>query len=480
MRLVGLWPRFWAVAGAVPIRAKIMGIVIGLILTLGVAVSLLVHHGLTTILERELQERGVAIAVNLATRSQELVLTDRLFALYTLAKETVRDNRDLLYVYITDQPGAVLVHTFKGGMPEDLLTLPPPEPGSDRLVRLLESETGLIRSIAVPILGGRAGTVHIGMSEGEMQATIGRHIRRIVLITAAVLVLGGVLGFGVATVLTRPLTQLAEAAEAVGRGDFTWRPPSWAHDEIGRLGSSFARMAERLEHFRDELRRRDEVRSRLLEQVMTAQEEERRRIARELHDETGQSLTTLTVGLATIADAPDIAVARERATQLRGLAARTLEEVHNLSRGLRPSVLDDLGLLPALERHLKEYGASRGIVVDLHTAGFDHQRLPGPLEIAVYRIVQEALTNVARHAAAGAVSVILEHRGRSVHIIVEDDGRGFDVEEVLRSGDADRTLGLHGMRERAALVGGSLTVESAPGRGTTIFAEIPLGVGEDE
>jgi signal transduction histidine kinase len=364
-------------------------------------------------------------------------------------------------------------------MPEDLLALPPLPPGHAHAVRLLETETGLIRSVAVPILGGRAGTVYLGLSEGGMQATISRHIRRILLITSAVLVLGVVLGFGVATVLARPLAQLARAAEAVGRGDFTWRPPAWAHDEIGRLGASFARMAERLEHFRDELRRRDEIRTRLLDQVMTAQEEERRRIARELHDETGQSLTTLTVGLATIAEAADLGAARERAAELRRVAARTLAEVHNLSRGLRPSVLDDLGLLPALERHLKEYGAGRGIAVDLHTSGFDHQRLPEPVEIAVYRIVQEALTNAARHAAASTVSVILEHRGRSVHVIVEDDGRGFDLEGVLGSGDADRTLGLHGMRERASLLGGSLTVESAPGRGSTVFAEIPLAEGEE-
>lgn len=479
MSRAGFWHHFWAVAGAVSIRVKIMGIVMGVILTLGVAVTVVVYRGLTTTLERELQERGVAIAVNLATRSQELVLTDRLFALYTLAKETVRDNRDLLYAYITDRRGAVLVHTFEGGMPEDLLALPPLREGERYRVKFLETEAGGVRSIAVPILGGRAGTVHLGMSEGEMQATIGRHIRRIVFITSAVLVLGALLGFGLATILSRPLTQLARAAEAVGRGDFTWRPPKWAHDEIGRLGASFSRMAERLAHFRDELRRREEIRTRLLEQVMTAQEEERRRIARELHDETGQSLTSLTVGLAMIAEARDLSLARERASELRELAARTLEEVHNLSRGLRPSVLDDLGLIPAVERYLKEFEVSRGISVDLHASGFDGHRLPGPVEIAVYRIVQEALTNAAKHAGASAVSVLLERRGDSLHVIVEDDGRGFDVEDVLARGDMDRRLGLHGMRERATLLGGSLTVESAPERGTTVFAEIPLGAGEE-
>lgn len=461
------WQAFWAVAGAVSIRVKIMGIVIGLVLALGVAVSLLVYQGLRTTLEAELEERGVAIAVNLATRSQELVLTDRLFALYTLAKETVRDNKDLLYAYVTDRRGAVLIHTFKDGMPEDLLALPAPVGGETRIARVTDPEIGVIRTIAVPILGGRAGAVHLGMSEHEMQATIGRHVRRIILVTSVVLVVGALLGFGLATVLSRPVAALARAAEAVGRGDFTWRAPSWAHDEIGRLGASFARMAERLA-------RMHEIRTRLLEKVMTAQEEERRRIARELHDETGQSLTSLAVGLTMIADAPDLEAARARAAELRGLAARTLEEVHNLARGLRPSVLDDLGLLPALERYLKELSASRGIAVDLHARGLDGGRLPAPVEIAIYRIVQEALTNTAKHAEASAVSVILERLDESVRAIVEDDGRGFDVDVVLAGGEVERHLGLHGMRERAALLGGSLTVESAPGRGTTVFGEVPL------
>ena len=479
MRAALFGQRFWAVAGAASIRFKIMGVVIAVILALGVAVSVLVYRGLSATLERELEGRGLAVAVSLASRSQEPILTDHLFALYQLAKETVRDNKDVLYVYITDRQGAVLVHTFTGGMPEDLLALPPPGPGESARVKLLEAETGAIRSIAVPVLGGRAGTIHLGMSERDMQETVGRQIRRILFVTAVVLVLGGILAFAVATILSRPLTQLAAAAEAVGRGDFTWRAPQWARDEIGRLGASFALMAERLAHFREELRRREEIRTRLLEQVMTAQEEERRRIARELHDETGQALTSLAVGLSMLKDVQQLSVARERAAELRALAAHTLDEVHNLSRGLRPSVLDDLGLLPAVERLLKEYEVNHGIAGDLHAAGFDGQRLQATVEIAVYRIVQEALTNTAKHARAGTVSVLLEHQGDMIRVIVEDDGRGFDPGEALSGDHAERGLGLHGMRERAALLGGTLSVESGPGQGTTVFARIPLSDGGD-
>jgi signal transduction histidine kinase len=465
---------FWSVAVGVSVRVKVLGIVIGLILMLGTAVTVILSRSLTATLERELEERGAAIAVNLASRSQEIVLTDHLIGLYILASETVRNNKDVLYVYVTDRRGHVLVHTFQGGMPQDLLHLPPIPPAVPHRVVLLQTETGLVQSVSAPILGGRAGAVHVGLSADEMQTTIAGHVKRIVAITSAVLVLGAVLASSVATILTRPLAELAVAAEAVGRGDFTWRPPRWAHDEIGRLGASFARMSERLAHFREELKRHDTARSRLLEQIITAQEEERRRIARELHDETGQSLTTLAVGLGMMAESIDLGGVQDRARELRSVATRTLEEVHNLSRGLRPSVLDDLGLLPALERYLKEYGVSHGVAVDLHARALDVSRLPAPVEIAIYRIVQEALTNVARHANASAVSVLVERRDESLHVIVEDDGRGFEVDDVLAAQAVDRRLGLHGMRERALLLGGAFTVESAPGRGTTVFVEVPL------
>jgi len=117
--------------------------------------------------------------------------------------------------------------------------------------------------------------------------------------------------------------------------------------------------------------------------------------------------------------------------------------------------------------------------VDLHATGLDGQRLSGPVEVAVYRIVQEALTNSARHADARTVSVLLERRDNALHLIVEDDGRGFDAEKTLSDGDVERRLGLLGMRERAELLGGNLTIESAPGRGTSVFVQIPLGHGAE-
>jgi signal transduction histidine kinase len=240
------------------------------------------------------------------------------------------------------------------------------------------------------------------------------------------------------------------------------------------LATAFNAMTDELARSHTELEHKEALRARLLEQVITAQEDERKRIARELHDETSQALTSLMVGLKVLEQRPELGEAREALANLRSLTGKTLDTVHDLALQLRPSVLDDLGLVPALDRVVAEFQRSHGLSVlfetNLRLAG----RLPGTLETALYRITQEALTNVARHADAHAVSLLLEARRGAVTLIVEDDGRGFDVTQRLGATRDERNLGLFGMRERATLVGGTLTIESTPGHGTTVYVEIPL------
>ena len=216
-----------------------------------------------------------------------------------------------------------------------------------------------------------------------------------------------------------------------------------------------------------ERKRAEELRNRLIQQALTAQEEERRRIARELHDETGQSLTALLVGLRTIEESRTITDAAELAQRLRGIAAQTLHEIGRLSRGLHPSILDDVGLAAAVTRHVQDFARLHGIPVDVRIDGLDGEPLPPLVQTTVYRVLQEALTNVARHARARSVRVRLARVEAMVELRVQDDGAGFT------SGDGGR-LGLRGMRERAALLGGGITVESQPGAGTTILAHFPL------
>ncbi|MBI4331936.1 MAG: HAMP domain-containing protein [Chloroflexi bacterium] len=223
-----------------------------------------------------------------------------------------------------------------------------------------------------------------------------------------------------------------------------------------------------------ELKHKENLRTQLLAKVISAQEEERKRIARELHDQTSQSITSLMVGLKVTEESGDVGVIKQRIGELRTLASDTLEKVRDLSIGLRPSVLDDLGLAPALNRYIKDYARKTGLSTQFQSVGLDGLRLRPEVETAIYRVVQEALTNVARHAAAKHVGVILERSRKKLRAITEDDGKGFDVGRIMSSPNLEMRLGLFGMEERISLIGGSLTIESAPGKGTTVYVEVPL------
>jgi signal transduction histidine kinase len=208
------------------------------------------------------------------------------------------------------------------------------------------------------------------------------------------------------------------------------------------------------------------VASDALRRVVEAQELERRRLARELHDQTGQELTSVLLGLKGVEEARDDDDRAEALRAVREQVVETLHDVRRLAVELRPKALDDFGLVPALERLVENFAEQTGMRVDFEPQLAD--RLPADVETALYRIVQEALTNVVKHARARAVSIVLAQSSGTVAAVIEDDGRGF-VPDTGADG-----LGLVGMRERLALLGGKLKIESSADAGTTIVAEVPL------
>lgn len=250
-------------------------------------------------------------------------------------------------------------------------------------------------------------------------------------------------------------------------------------EEITLLDSIGRQIGVAVENARlwEEVKRRDALRGQLLSQVINAQEAERKRISRELHDEAGQLLTALMVGLRTLEQTPAIpGSALQDIANLKELAKRIYEEIHRLAVELRPKALDQLGLVRAVESYAREFGERVGLSISFEASGLDGVQLPGEVETALYRLIQEALSNIAKHAAASRAEILLERRGESLVAVIEDDGCGFDVESALHPTAGERPhLGLFGMQERAALLGGRLTIESGPGQGTTVFVEIPLG-----
>ena len=210
----------------------------------------------------------------------------------------------------------------------------------------------------------------------------------------------------------------------------------------------------------------------LLERVFETQEQERRRIARELHDEAGQLMASLLVGLRALDDATGIDEAKAQSRRLRAVAVKALDEVGRLARGLHSSVLDDHGLAVALQRYVAEYSTTHNIAVALALNERDTRNLVPAVQLAVFRVVQEALTNVVRHSKATAIRVRVVRSADGLKTTIADNGRGFDVDAASLHSEAH--LGLQSMRERAAILGGTLRVRSGA-RGTTVSVRLPLG-----
>lgn len=305
-------------------------------------------------------------------------------------------------------------------------------------------------------------------------------------------------GWGVGRSVRRPLATLSAATDRVGQGDFATPIPHVGDDEIGKLGRDFDRMrldvqelmdgltaakadlerrvAERTRELAEAnaaLRERERVRQELLKKVIRAQEDERRRLARELHDETCQTVTALGVRLAMVSQSTPDPVARAEIDEARQLASHAEEEIRRLMLDLRPSVLDDLGLVSAIQWYAERQLAAHGIAVRFELGALP-ARLAPEVETALFRVTQEAITNITKHARAERVLVQLGVDGDRLRIEIEDDGAGFDAGGVQPSPADARGLGLLGMRERVELLGGTFRLDTAPGLGTDLTIEVPL------
>ncbi|HEX8552351.1 MAG TPA: PAS domain S-box protein [Abditibacteriaceae bacterium] len=275
---------------------------------------------------------------------------------------------------------------------------------------------------------------------------------------------GGLRGFAK---IARDATKEKEFGEALQQ----------AHDTLEM------RVEERTAALRLEAERRQRVeqeREQLLQRVVTSQEEERTRISRELHDQMSQQLTGLLLGLSALstqAEANSSAVSfNQKLKEVQELASNVMQQMHTLAWELRPAALDSFGLEPALRRYVEEWEKSNKVLVDIIVNGLTETSRPSSnIETTLYRVVQEALTNVQRHAKAQCVSVLLDRQGHDVLLVIEDDGCGFEVDKKEDGSPAPvgQRLGLLGMVERLELVKGTLTIESKVGGGTTVFARIP-------
>ncbi|HEX3996438.1 MAG TPA: ATP-binding protein, partial [Acetobacteraceae bacterium] len=334
--------------------------------------------------------------------------------------------------------------------------------------------------------------VDVAIPHDVLLAPVRQTTRSLLLLGGAIVSLAVVLAVTIGRRIAAPVIGLVPIAEAVGRGEPVVPRLTWLREanvvvcslhgagEQLRLAAterdaSTAALSQSEQMYRalaEDLARVDEERTALLTRVVVAQEHERQRIARELHDSLAQYLTAIRLKLDTLGRSG--ASMGEVLNELRSMIGELGRSVNRMAWELRPVALDNLGLHSAIDHYLEEWAEMAGLQVDVQI-DLGGRSLPPAVEATLFRVLQEAMTNVTRHADATRVGVILETKDDLVQLIVEDNGRGFPADDSKWPFAATRKFGLHGMRERLALVHGTLDVESAPQAGTTLFVSIPLG-----
>ena len=402
----------------------IIGLVVVLVL-LGIANLVQTRAMMYSLFSEQQEKQGLSVAQTLAGLAGNLIVVNNYYELHELIKHTPANYSDVRYSFVVSAGGEVLAHSFVDGFPRELLTANTPSAPEPYHVAVLSTEEGIIRDIAVPLFEGRVGVLHIGMSDASLQAVLQETTKQLLLDTVLAVFISIALVVVMARSLTQPVRELVSVADSIKAGDLTRRAKVSSGDEFSQLAVTFNSMADHLYELLSELKRKEEARTQLLQKVIVAQEEERKRIARELHDETGQTLTSLMVGLKCVADSCPAESRYCQPDDMRALIKQTLGEIHQLAVELRPSVLDDMGLVAALEKYMTHYRENYGLDADLHVEWQGQERVSHEIEVTVYRIVQEALTNVVKYAHAQNVSVIVTRSNWGLEVIVEDDGIGF-------------------------------------------------------
>jgi signal transduction histidine kinase len=373
-------------------------------------------------------------------------------------------------INIADRDGYTIARSFEADKYVGRLGRP------EVLAILRKSDEGwlpLISREGIPIYNAFAHirfsgwSISVGIPDDVLFAPVRRSTWVLILAGSSALALGLLLAVSIGRRIAHAITVLVGYAEIVGRGECIG-PHQTGITETDAVIQSLCKASGCLQQSAQE-------RAVLLDRTVTAQEAERKRIARELHDSLGQYLTALRLGFANIepfcASNP---VAQQRLAELKGLAGDIGGELNRIAWELRPRALDDLSLRRAVTQYLEEWADRSRLHIDLEI-GLDDKRLPPTVETAVFRVLQEAITNVVKHSGADRVGVVLDATGDEICLIVEDNGHGFDSASDGSAGLALGIghLGLLGLRERLALAGGTLEVESTP-HGTTVYARIPL------
>ncbi|SDF63017.1 HAMP domain-containing sensor histidine kinase [Sporomusa acidovorans] len=457
--------------------AKIALIIVGTLL-LSILTLIIMMRGVThNLIENQLNVRGFEVGNYIAVLSTNDILQENHYAILERINKTKDKNKDVRYILIANYMGQVIADTFIDGLPEGLPATVAVENMETYIVNKFNSNEGVIYEIVVPIENGNVGFVRVGMSSGGMQQILNHTLTEFSLMAIILCTIAVILASWQMSVIIRPIQKLSQAAEEIKNSNYSVQTLCKSADEIGRLSQTFNEMAASLKQKEDEnnellkaLQVKEYNRTILISKLFTAQEDERKRISRELHDGAGQSITSLLAYLKILSTEVKGDRQHSLINSARDVIVSVLGELRQMAVDLRPPALDDLGLVAAIEKYLHTLSVYHIKIV--LNADEQQLKLPDSIVLALYRILQEAITNIIRHAGATEVEVSLVSESEYVKLIIADNGCGFS-DKSLENARRQNRLGLYGIQERVEILNGNLAIQSTVGTGTKIMITIP-------
>ena len=473
--VLNIWKQFIDVS----IKIKLIGLTILTSLFLGIIILYFMLSFYNGEISHDARYMSMVIGKHISEDSANFIAGEDYNKLNILLKNEVKNNKNILYIFFLNNKGTITAYAFHKGFYLNIVGNILKKNNSRNKISIVKYNNkiyGKILDTSFPVHDGRLGDVRVGISMDRMKDSFFSQesplfLKNIILILIFSSIFIYLIFKIIAWWFLTPVVKLYEATEKIKAGDYNITTDAKGYDEIGKLSNSFNEMAFILKEAEKERVKNEDLRNDFVKKIINAQEEERRKLSRSLHDRFGQFLSSLKIKLRMLDDCNDVAEIKNKIQQIRDNLTEGINLIHNMAKNLRPSMLDEVGLINALKQYIADVVKNNpAMKIDFYPINFlEDRQLDKSIEVNIYRIIQESILNVISHACADSVTIILERYEGKIRGIIEDNGKGFGC-----CGEDDQHLGIDGMKERAKLFGGELTIESENNLGTVVKFYIPV------
>lgn len=460
-KLISFLVKFYSI----PLNIKIIGIIIFISLATNAATIIYIRNVFKEQSHARLIDIGKEISKRLSSDSVDYIRSGNVNKLQKLLDTTVKSYPDVIYAGYKSRTGETL-YAEKGKFSPDSDDLPH-KGGISMNTRKIAGDK--VFDITNPVSGGKTGFINLILSEKNSNMILKHLIESILFTNLAITIIMIAISFLLVTVALSPINNLIEGIKLAKDENYDISLKASNDAKINQLITVFNEMVYRHRMLEKERGEKEMMRKNFAAEIINIQEKERKKLGRELHDEIGQFFAFLKIGLKFIYDQDDIKEVRKNVVNLRSDIDMEIEHVHDLAASLRSAVLDEIGLIKAVEMYVNDIVKKNNINVDFAASDVKETDIPPYIGTNIYRVIQEALLNVIRHSKSATVNIILKEEKENLTGIIEDNGTGF----VYKKNKIEN-MGIYGMEERIYLMGGTFNIESNPGRGTKIIFKIPL------